>query len=550
MSTRVYVLVEEEGIYFYDDAGNETRPVHGFFPDMIAPDPKNIDEAYYAFVSENAISRSANSDLVQPSGTIKDLAVSEDFLYVLHGTEVTQYSHTNFPAANWTNDFSGTIERTLAEPTAISAFDGGVYAVGHDGAGESVVEIDESGAGVNSFIVNLNPNANNPPNINCNLTGDWVLVWGQDAELYNSSGTLQWQNMAMWGGAVRTDATGIIKGTTVFEGPRSFDIGGIKNDALSEGVSSGYYAVSGTLSFAASEYYTDSFGDADEPAKLIATDLSHNISWNKTLSNDPLDIAVWDYSGDGPEPTTYSITGQVTEAGEVEADGYQDASDTVAVDVGTTSYTLNIAIEAEETEGDPPIVAGMVGRYDASQINASQGASLSSWADTSGNSNDITVSGNATTPTFDTDAFPGGPGVFFNGSGDALILSVAEDFDLDDFTIFTVFKASSSDLTDEIGTIYNKQGSSSHSDRNFWYVLDRDHGFAGGGGALALRTSSAGDTVTLNDNTQNYVDDTPRVTSLRVSATIDNEAELRISGQSTALETNPGIPDGKGHLLL
>lgn len=206
----------------------------------------------------------------------------------------------------------------------------------------------------------------------------------------------------------------------------------------------------------------------------------------------------------------------------------------------TVNREFEIADSSEFTE------QGLLVHLDAQSIEGlSEGESVERWNDSTANEFDATSPSVSESPALSSSGINGVQSVEFDGSSSVLTISHSSEMDMDNFQIFTVFKASSSDLTNEIGVIHNKQTSNTFNDRNWWLALDNGQGFAGGNGALGLRTSSGGEVVSLNADGKNYIDDNTYLVSAKVNSTED-EAELRINSSLKASASNVGIPEGEG----
>ena len=212
----------------------------------------------------------------------------------------------------------------------------------------------------------------------------------------------------------------------------------------------------------------------------------------------------------------------------------------VATDDTSESTYVQVEDASEFTE------QGLLVHLDAESIEGlSEGESVERWNDSTANEFDATSPSVSESPALSSSGINGVQSVEFDGSSSVLTISHSSEMDMDNFQIFTVFKASSSDLTNEIGVIHNKQTSNTFNDRNWWLALDNGQGFAGGNGALGLRTSSGGEVVSLNADGKNYIDDNTYLVSAKVNSTED-EAELRINSSLKASASNVGIPEGEG----
>ena len=126
MAERIVVALGSSGSALYDGSGNLVDDFTSSDVDLVAPNPANQDAWYGANTSRYVCypARRYGSQ-AQPPSTVKDIAVSEDYLYLLHGLDVTRYSHSSFPTADWTVDISGDLDQA----ECIAAFEGG-FAVG------------------------------------------------------------------------------------------------------------------------------------------------------------------------------------------------------------------------------------------------------------------------------------------------------------------------------------------------------------------------------------------------------------------------------------
>ncbi len=188
---------------------------------------------------------------------------------------------------------------------------------------------------------------------------------------------------------------------------------------------------------------------------------------------------------------------------------------------------------------------GLVGHWDASNLDQaySDGDTVSNWPEKVANNN-ATAPTTPEAPTLSVNGIKGNSALTFDGS-DVLTVNHSSEYDLNDFTVVTLFKADSSSLTENIGTINNKQTADKFNDRNWWISLDNGNGFAGGNGALALRTSSSGSIVSLEASDKNYIDDEPYLSVALVNSTAD-QASFRVESVEKDAATGIGQPEGSG----
>ena len=412
MSRKIHVLAGST-VYTYDDSGAQIATTSASSGSAVAANPANDNELYFS--SGDTLWRASIGGSIngghQPGETIKDIAVSEDFLYILHGGEVTQIDHTDIGNPVRTIRLS-----FLTDPACIAAYEGGIVVGGTHrdfGVGWVQENTDTSDTTINDWYAN---GPGQVTKIDVSPNGDWIILGGPGgaSTVYDATRSIAFDFTDPYiqngDGSVANDGTGLAADAEA--GGRFNSAGIIENNNAAYGGAGDFGCFA---SFEDADYYATGSVFGITPVEVAEVDKTGTVVWSATLPDDPRSISVHDYvaaaptEGDwthteattNPEPTTYSITGQVSEAGqqvsnnivgaavtlrngagdieattqtsvggnysfsvdrldddlpetftvEVEADGYQDASDTVAVDVGTTSYTLNIAIEAESTEG-------------------------------------------------------------------------------------------------------------------------------------------------------------------------------------------------------
>lgn len=222
---------------------------------------------------------------------------------------------------------------------------------------------------------------------------------------------------------------------------------------------------------------------------------------------------------------------------------FDDAELTIHAEAGAACEETTV-----DPSRDPDDIDGLAGWFDATEVETDDGE-VETWPDQTDNDNDLSPTEG--TATLDGDAFPAGPGVTFDGET-VLTRDEPEGLDASELTIFTLFEADD-DPSDEIGVLHTKQGSEGFLNRNWWHALDNGQGFAGGDGQLGFRTSSDGEIdltlIAEDDEDDGYIDDTPYLSSARVSADGDN-AELRVDGVREDEEIGDiGEPDTDNQLL-
>ena len=248
----------------------------------------------------------------------------------------------------------------------------------------------------------------------------------------------------------------------------------------------------------------------------------------------------------GSEEDTDSLILNQGESKQVEFNYTTSSSDRPLIEASVSTDDTSDSTDIQVEDSSEFTEQGLLIHLDAQSIEGlSEGESVERWNDSTANEFDATSPSVSESPTLSSSGINGVQSVEFDGSSSVLTIPHSSEMDMDNFQVFTVLKASSSDLTNEIGVIHNKQTSNTFNDRNWWLALDNGQGFAGGNGALGLRTSSGGEVVSLNADGNNYIDDNTYLVSAKVNSTED-EAELRINSSLKASASNVGIPEGEG----
>lgn len=219
-------------------------------------------------------------------------------------------------------------------------------------------------------------------------------------------------------------------------------------------------------------------------------------------------------------------------------DLFEDADLTIHAEAGADCEK-----SVTDPSRDPEDIDGLAGWFDATEVETDE--EFDTWEDQTDNENDLSAAEGGA--TLDKNAFSDGPGVVFDG--DTVLTNDAPDgLDVSEFTIFTVFEADE-ELSDNIGVLHGKQGKAAFENRNWWHSLDNGQGYAGGDGQLGFRTSSDGQIDFTLKADDDYIDDTPYLSSVRVSAEGDN-AELRVDGIREDEEADDiGEPDTDEQVL-
>lgn len=195
----------------------------------------------------------------------------------------------------------------------------------------------------------------------------------------------------------------------------------------------------------------------------------------------------------------------------------------------------------------PPVTSGLVLELEATNISATDGNSLSTWSDVSGNNNDASQTTSSNQPTYNASAFPDAAGVNF-GSDQWFNIASSSELDITDFTIFIIFSSSMDGTSDDIGAVFNKQSTSgTYNDRNWWFAIDNGFGF-GNTDSISLRTSSSGSVISL-DATSNVNDGGNYRVTGEVDAT-DDLGAIRVEGTDEDSQSGVGAADGQGAPII
>jgi hypothetical protein len=140
------------------------------------------------------------------------------------------------------------------------------------------------------------------------------------------------------------------------------------------------------------------------------------------------------------------------------------------------------------------VTEGMVLRLDATTIEGlTTGDQVNDWADLSEKGNHAQSASNAPVYQAVNNSFGGQPSVNFSGSAQYLQIPHSESLDLDELTMFVVFRNETT-MPEDFGIITSKEtGSSPWTNRNWWLAVQR------GEGELWFRTSSGGNSTSIND---------------------------------------------------
>jgi len=182
---------------------------------------------------------------------------------------------------------------------------------------------------------------------------------------------------------------------------------------------------------------------------------------------DTLDVAV-DVTNSGDETGTQTVTLDINNGV-----GQVDSASVTLSGGGAVTKTLSWSVPSNQSEQDyqatvssaddtasqtvtvstVPAAGDLRARYDATTLSLSDGDSVSTWADETGNANDLTA---GIAPTFKTGVINGEPVVRFDGVDD--VLDTAFFAISQPYQIFIVFQFQSFD-TSSIETIYDSADS-------------------------------------------------------------------------------------------